>query len=722
MTPPPFSIKIALGADFLMSFARLPQKQQKQVREFLDKFTENPTGSALNYEPVQGARDPNLRSVRMGSDYRGIILKPRQGNVYVLLWVDHHDEAYRWARNRTCIIHPVTGTMQVILTETVEPEEPGTIFKAPPAMSGSISIPSPDPAPEVPESAQPEPGLFDAVDDATLISLGVPETRLSDVRQICHESDIENAESSLPREAFEAIFLLAAGYTPDEVRHELDISRETVVDTDDFSAAIERAGSRRQFVVVTDAIEMEKILAAPLDQWRIFLHPSQRRLVEMTANGPVRVLGSAGTGKTVVAMHRAAWLARQLDMPGQKILFTTFTRNLAADIAENLKKLCSPDEWNRIEVVNLDAWVRRFLEKQGFYLKMTYEDASSGKLWDRALSMLPANLSFSPDFLRAEWVNVVQAHGIVNLQGYIRVPRVGRSQRLSRPERQAIWPVFEEYRALLLEKGLSEPADAYRDAARLIQDQRIGFPYAAVIVDEAQDFGNEAFRLIRELVRPGTNDLFIVGDAHQRLYGHQVTLSRCGIDIRGRGRKLRINYRTTEEIKNWATGLLRGLDVDDLDVDMDDLAGVRSLTHGSQPVIQSCFSEKDAARIISDHIRQLMKYENAEPEAICLVTRSNRELDVYGQYLSPICPSVHRIETSRADDGSKPGLRLATIHRVKGLEFDHVIVAGHTDELEPVDETPGNGLENRILMYVAATRARKSLLVCRIRSNAGFLS
>jgi len=520
--------------------------------------------------------------------------------------------------------------------------------------------------------------------------------------------------------------LLAAGYTPDEVRHELDISRETVVDTDDFSSAIERAGSKRQFVVVTDAIEMEKILAAPLDQWRIFLHPSQRRLVEMTANGPVRVLGSAGTGKTVVAMHRAAWLARQLNMPGQKILFTTYTRNLAADIAENLKKLCSPDDWDRMEVVHLDAWVRRFLEKQGFFLKMTYDEgANATELWNRALNMLPANLSFSPEFLRAEWINVVQAHGITNLQGYIRVTRAGRSQRLSRPERQAIWPVFEEYRALLLEKGLTEPVDAYRDAAKLIQNQRIGFPYAAVIVDEAQDFGNAAFRLIRELVRPGVNDLFIVGDAHQRLYGHQVTLSRCGIDIRGRGRKLRINYRTTEEIKNWATGLLRGLDVDDLDVGLDDLAGVRSLTHGSQPVIQSCFSEQDAAKNISTHIRQLMACENAEPEGICLVARSNRELNLYEQYLSSICPAIHRIDTSRADDRTKPGLRLATIYRVKGLEFDHVIVSGHMDELEPVNELPvrntrhqpQNGLENRILMYVAATRARKSLLVCRISST-----
>jgi superfamily I DNA and RNA helicase len=167
--------------------------------------------------------------------------------------------------------------------------------------------------------------------------------------------------------------MLAAGYGVDEARTELGIARQTAIDTSDFAAAVERDSSKRQFVVITDAAEMEKLLAAPLEQWRVFLHPSQRRLVERQASGPVRVLGSAGTGKTVVAMHRAVWLTRNSCVLGQKILFTTFTKNLAADIASNLKKLCSREEWERIEVVNLDAWTRRFLEKQGFNLKLTYE-------------------------------------------------------------------------------------------------------------------------------------------------------------------------------------------------------------------------------------------------------------------------------------------------------------------------------------------------------------
>jgi superfamily I DNA/RNA helicase len=289
---------------------------------------------------------------------------------------------------------------------------------------------------------------------------------------------------------------------------------------------------------------MEKILAAPREQVRVFLHPDQRQLVEMRANGPVRVLGSPGTGKTTVAMHRATWLARNACAQGQKILFTTFTKNLAADIAASLKKLCSREEWERIEVVNLDAWARHFLEKQGFPLKLTSEDASRENFWEQALGLIEGDLNYPPEFIRGEWDDVIQAQGIEKCDGYVTAPRVGRARRLNREERKQLWPVFEGYRALITERGLSEPADSFRAATRLIADRTIAFPYHAALVDEAQDFGNEAFRLIRAIVPVGENDLFIVGDAHQRIYGHQVVLSRCGIDIRGRGRKLKLNFRT----------------------------------------------------------------------------------------------------------------------------------------------------------------------------------
>ncbi len=370
----------------------------------------------------------------------------------------------------------------------------------------------------------------------------------------------QNGEVGKQRNQLEAE-LKATRQTQKHLRYELATAQEQlqamkgtgtipVVRTEEAAAAVERDSSTRLFVASPEAAEREMIPAAPLEPWRVVLHPAQRRLVEMCANGPVRVLGSAGTGKTVVAVHRAAWLARNACAPGQKILFTTATQNLAADIAASLQKLCSREEWERIEVVHLDAWAKRLLEAQGFPLLLTSEDASRESFWEEALGLIKEETNYPLEFVRGEWDNVIQAQGIEECDGYLTASRVGRARRLNRQERQQLWPVFAKYRALLAERRLREPADAFRAAARLIANRSLAFPYPAALVDDAQDFGYEAFRLIRAIVPAGENDLFIVGDAHQGIDGYQVVLSRCGIDIRGRGRKLRLNYRTTAGSKN----------------------------------------------------------------------------------------------------------------------------------------------------------------------------
>ena len=691
-------IKLSAGDDFLKAFGKLPRKQQKKVREFLEKFTKNPDAAGINFEKIRAAQDDNLRSVRIDDDYRGILLKPEQGNVFILLWVDKHDDAYTWARQRTCGIHPDTGTIQVVLTEEAAAS---TLAAEQPAVAQTIG-------------ARPAPHLFAKQTDSDLLSLGVPETMLRHVREVCDEQQFDRLDAILPKEAFEGLFLLAAGYTVEQVRAELNINRETAVDPNDYAAAMERTGSKRQFVVITDAAEMESILSAPLEQWRVFLHPSQRRLVEMSAAGPVRVLGSAGTGKTVVAMHRAVWLVRNACALGQKVLFTTFTKNLAADIAANLKKLCSHEEWERIEVVNLDAWAKRFLDKQGFNLQVAYVDAVRDDLWQRAQSLLPAELLLPAEFIRAEWDNVIQAYGIETKDAYLSASRLGRTRRLDRSARSKLWAVFAEYRALLTAHGLCEPADVFRSAATIIHTKGVTFPYRSIVVDEAQDFGNEAFRLVRALAPEGANDLFITGDAHQRIYGQHVVLSRCGINIKGRGRKLRINYRTTEEVKNWASGLLKGISFDDLDAGFDDAEGVRSLVHGEAPVIQACDNETTAGEFAAAHIRSLLESGQAQPEGICLVARTHRELAEYQKYVSAVNPTIHEVEQNKAEDGAAPGIRLATIHRVKGLEFDHVILVTSVDVGSLPENDNEASIRSRALLYVAATRARRSLYVCRI--------
>ena len=289
------------------------------------------------------------------------------------------------------------------------------------------------------------------------------------------------------------------------------------------------------------------------------------------------------------------------------------------------------------------------------------------------------------------------------------------------PSTPRLWPVFEEYRAQLAERGLKEVDDAYRDAATLLKEDATDSGYAAVIVDEAQDMGAQAFSLVRSIVPAGRDDLFIVGDGHQRIYGrNRVVLRRSGIDIRGRSRKLRLNYRTTEETRRWASHLLAGRDIDDLDGGTDDNKGIKSLTRGPEPLHKHFGSREEQNDYLARYLREL-KDRGASLRAVCVVARTNGERRVVEQALGAQGIETTVIERDAIDDGSKDGVRLATMHRVKGLEFERVVMASVNRGLVPLsaaldsrsDEAARESAETeeRALVYVAATRAKKDLLV-----------
>lgn len=705
---------VAISSEFMNAFAAIPKKQQGKVLEFITKFRANPTASSINYEKIIQFKDHTLRSVRIDQTYRGIVKKPDTGNVYMLLWVDHHDKAYDWARNKKCTINPETGSLQVYDVDDTRLT----------AAEKEVSHPDPE-----------KTCLFAAIHDRHLIKLGVPEELLPLARTITSDEELDGVVDQFPVEAQEALIALAAGYTLDDVFREFDrdTGEQQHVDPDDYEQALKNPDSKRHFVVVEDDLELQEVLEAPLEKWRVFLHPSQRNLVERNWNGPVRVLGGAGTGKTVVAMHRAKWLAEQI-FTGEhdRILFTTFTRNLAADIKENLAKICPVDLLHRIEVVNLDRCVSGFLQKNAYDYQIDY-GSRTGKLWEQAVALASAELGLAESFYRDEWERVIQPQGLSSFDEYLTASRVGRGTRLSRKHRKDVWPVFEEYRLLLNEHNLREVEDALRDARAILSEKGDILPYRAIIVDEAQDMGTQAFRLIREMIPGGEqkNDLFIVGDAHQRIYRHKVVLGQCGINIRGRGKKLRINYRTTEENRRWAVTLLKGLSFDDLDGEQDDQQGYRSLIHGLRPRIECATSFQDEIRIITQFLEKL-KDETGSLKDVCLVARTNDLLHQYEGALKANGYETHQISRDKADDRSKKGVRLATMHRVKGLEFDQMIIAGVNHGIVPINPhfyktddaviMRENEVHERALLYVAVTRAKKEVLITSFGKCSKFLS
>lgn len=721
--------QVAIADKFMLALTKLPKQTQKKTLEFVTKFRQDPNSSGINYERINDARDAHYRSVRIDQNYRGIIRAPDQGNVYLLLWVDKHDDAYDWARRHNCEIHAGTGTLQIY--ESIVSAEP--ITSSEPAVSDV-------PLAEVIDSEEPIEAaapvrvettslLFDLTTD-DLHRIGVPGALVPLVKAIRSEAELEALEEKLPVEAYEPLYLLAAGADWHEIEQDYLAPANVSVDTGDLEAALNRPSSQRQFWLVDDDLELQAMLNAPLDRWRVFLHPSQRKLVERHWNGPVRVLGGAGTGKTVVAMHRARWLAKQLPANGEKILFTTFTVNLATDIAENLRKICSADDLKKIEVTNIDGWVSEFLRRQKYSHKIVYEGMSREyrQAWESALILSSAS-GFPDSFYKEEWERVILPQRVYTKADYFKASRLGRGVALNRSQRADIWPVFEELRSQLHHQGLRTFEDATLDAVDLLASQDIRLPYRHVIVDEAQDMGPQAFTLIRHLAAEAADDLFIVGDGHQRIYRRKAVMSHCGIQIVGRSRKLKINYRTTEETRRFACAVLNGFLVDDLDGGEDGQADYRSLMHGHAPAILGFGSRAQEASGIIERIKALFDDE-VEAKDICVVARTKKIRDSIGDAIVKSgIPTI--VLNQQTDNRNVAGIRMATMHRVKGLEFRYVFLAGIEQGVVPLPIAMGASadpveqkqceLSERALLHVAATRAVRGLFVTYSGEPSSFL-
>jgi superfamily I DNA/RNA helicase/mRNA-degrading endonuclease RelE of RelBE toxin-antitoxin system len=699
------ALTVALSTTFLESLGALPRNVQGKVTDFVQMFKNNPRSPGINYEKIKISVDKKLFSVRIDDNYRGVVVREEESGAYLLLWVDSHDKAYQWAARRRCEVNPKTGVLQIF--EAVSEEIAGEPTAAP-------------------EGRAEVPGPFADLSDERLLDLHVPKELLPLVRALPDEAAFFARKSSFPIDANENLEFIAAGLTFQDVMRYLAPPRgEGEGDAPPppgglgLAESLKKPGSLQAFYVVEGQEELRRILAAPLERWRVFLHPTQRWLANRDFNGPARVLGGAGTGKTVVAMHRAKYLAGQLT-GGGRVLFTTFTANLAEDIKDNLRKICSKEELRRIEVVNLDAWVFRFLKSEGFDYKFLKDDELRG-LWREAIDGSgEPSFDGAEAFLADEWAKVVVEGEAFTREAYLRARRVGRGARLDRSRRQRIWRVFEEYLELMRKRKVRDWDTAYHECHGICLKSGPVARYQAIVVDEGQDFSAGHLRLVRALAGPRrVNDLFIVGDSHQRIYKRKVVLGRCGIDIRGRGHHLRLNYRTTEETRNYAFAVLRDLSFDDLDGGADDCA-CRSLTHGEAPRVVNFPNAAQEMEFVVGEILALRE-AGAVLRNICLAAREDKLLNGYDSKLGEAGLPTRKITRSQGDRRAVEAVRLATMHRIKGLEFQYVfIVAANKGVIpHPVAFAPDSDdlsraeteAAERCLLYVALTRAQKKAYV-----------
>ncbi len=686
-------MEFRIADTFTDSLARLTGDEQKAVKTTAFDLQLDPTNPGMSFHKLDRARDKNFWSVRVSRDIRLIV--HRAAGSLLLCYVDHHDKAYAWAERRNLERHPKTGAAQLVeIRETIQ----------------EILIPMFVDAPAV---VRPKPPLFGGTSDQELLAYGVPTEWLDDVRRATEETVLALADH-LPAEAAEALLELATGGKP-------RIPAPVAPTTDPF----EHPDAQRRFRVVNDVEELAAALEYPWDKWAVFLHPAQKELVERKFGGPARVSGSAGTGKTIVALHRAVAQAR--NDPDARVLLTTFSEPLANALRTKLRRLIGgePRLGERVEVHSIDTVARRLYERNIGAVTI----ASPAGVRD--IVNTAANdgdgQPFTAHFLLTEWDEVVDAWQLGSWQEYRDVARLGRQTRLPEKRREAAWAIFERIRAALKDRGLMTQSDVYSRLASHLRTMKRA-PYDYVVADEAQDISVAQLGFLAALGRAHPDSLFFAGDLGQRIFQLPFSWRSLGVDVRGRSGTLRVNYRTSHQIRSQADRLL-GREVADVDGNVEDRAGTVSVFNGVPPVIKIVDSAGDETRVVSRWLLDRTA-EGIKPDEIGIFVRSAAEVPravvAVETALIPFLVLDERVET-RAGHAI-----ITTMHLSKGLEFRAVVVMACDDEIVPSQERIASVADDadleevynteRHLLYVACTRARDQLLVTGVSPASEFLA
>ncbi|MFD1787108.1 UvrD-helicase domain-containing protein [Sphingomonas floccifaciens] len=646
----------------------------------------DPTGNGLQLHRIDKSKDPNFWSARVNRDVRLIVHKT--GESMLVAYVDHHDDAYAWAERRRIEAHPRTGAVQIVeVRERVEDV-------APPEQFDFVLLAASAPA-------APQPQLFARLDDEALLSVGVPTDWLADVRAATEEGFFALAEH-LPAEASEALLEYAAtGALPPPT---------TAPVADPFT----HPDALRRIRPIADQDELEQALAFPWEKWGVFLHPSQRDLTDRAFAGPARVAGSAGTGKTIVAIHRAVRLARE--NPDARILLASFSQPLADAMARKLLVL-APETGGVVPRIITASF--RGIAEQMYQLEHGVRPriASDTLLRERLVEAAAAVQlrGFSDRFLLSEWANVIDAWGITTFDAYASVQRMGRKRRLGPNQRERLWPVFEAVRSALTAERYTTWAQVFTDLAAALAE-RSRKPFDHVILDEAQDLAPAELRFFAALAPSGLDALFLAGDMGQRIFQHPYSWASLGVDVRGRSQTLKVCYRTSQQIRQAADHLLPLVlrDVDGLE---DERRGIVSVFDGPAPQVETFASAEEEAAHVQRAVLMWIE-DGVEPHEIGIFVRTP-EL-------------VSRARAALAGIFRAQAVTTAPMNLAKGLEFRAVIVMACDEGVLPLDERVADAADEaeldeiyeteRRLLYVACTRAREHLLLTAVRPASEYLN
>ncbi|UOT04482.1 UvrD-helicase domain-containing protein [Rhodococcus opacus] len=724
---------------------KLDKGTKDKVWAFIEKLSADHTAPGLHIEPLNAAVDPRVRTGRVDLHFRAILFKvdDKLGDdltfIYMGTWP--HDEANKLAERSRLRVNPINGVLEGIIGEldgeddrkkrTVVPDPRGELDRA--------------------LKAQPKSYLAERFSLADLTDrLGLEPDLAERAYNASDEDTLLDIAANAVGWQGSALLDLATGLHIDSIREKHGFTDTPVDDTLDedeqILKALEQPASKMQFTFVEDDEELRRVIeGGDFAAWRTFLHPEQRKYLEQNHNGAFRLSGGAGTGKTVVAIHRAKRLA-QAD-PTARIVLTTYNKTLAADLKAALltldpnvviaDRLGDPG----IYVSGIDALGNAALNQSGDIAdaaenvlgyrgaELTHNRTSTDKVWREVVQSVDSGLDSklaTPGFLENEYVAVVLANKVTTLEHYAKVARPGRGVRLSRPQRIAVWKLVEAFRRQSrMDGSLSFPEILALAAEQLhLRAERAkGYFADHVLVDEAQDLHATHWALLRNLVAEGPNDLFIAEDSHQRIYGQPVVLSRFGIKIVGRARRLTLNYRTTAQNLHFAVTILSGAEYKDLEQGEESTAEYRSARLGPNPQLVECTDAADELDKVADLVRSWITPEEGsdepavDPSTVAVLTRGQSDRSQFVRALGERGIDARALDNNPATPGH---VQVLTMHRSKGMEFSRVILAGidnahvpstATLRAVPEEERDEAMLRERSLLYVAASRARDALVV-----------
>ncbi len=690
-------MEFLIADTFTVSLARLTAAEQKAVKITTFDLQTNPANPGIQMHKLDHARDSHFWSARVSADIR--IIVHRTADSLLLCYVNHHDKAYNWAERRKLETHPKTGAAQLVeLRERVQ-EIVTPLFQPAPATRVASTPPS-------------KPKLFERRSDDEILSYGVPLEWLPDVRAADEDSLLALAEH-LPGEAAEALLELATGGTPRPP--------EALTPT---ASPFEHPDAQRRFRVMSNVEELSRALDYPWDRWSVFLHPEQRQIVTRDFSGPARVSGSAGTGKTIVALHRAVHLARVNS--DSRVMLATFSDPLAHSLQVKLRRLIShePRLAERMDVDTLDAVAIRLHRSLIGPVTLVQEPMLRSIVQESLAAALPHRFSLS--FLLSEWAHIVDARQVHTWEAYRDVPRLGRKTRLREPQRAQLWDIVARVWSVLSERELMTLAGLYVALTGRLADVR-NLPYDFAVIDECQDLSVAQLRFLAALGSDRPNALFFAGDLGQRIFQQPFSWLSLGVDVRGRSRTLRVNYRTSHQIRQQADRLLDP-EITDVDGLREQRSDTISVFNGPVPQVRSFATEEDEVKAVGTWLRERAA-EGVAPHEIGLFVRSEAQIDRAKKAMEEAGITFRELNVQV--EVASGFAAIGVMHVAKGLEFRVVAVMACDDEVLPLQERiqqigEEGDLQDaydseRHLLYVACTRARDQLHVSGVEPVSEFL-